>query len=65
MGILKLGLVTFGLLVVIVGFFFVAFALSGKKNTDGEECSTNGNTSSFGCGCGSGACGMPVNRHEG
>ncbi len=59
---LKLVLATLGLLIVVVGFFFVAFALLGKKKTDADECSTDANTRSFGCGCGSGACGLPVER---
>lgn len=59
---LKLVLATLGLLIVIVGFFFVAFALLGKRNSEAEECSTDTNTRSFGCGCGSGACGLPVEK---
>ena len=61
---LKLVLVTLGLLAIIVGFFFVAFILLGKKSADGADCSTSDSNRSFGCGCGSGACGLPVNRHK-
>jgi hypothetical protein len=59
---LKLIVITFGLLAIIVGFFFVAFVLFGKKNTNDGDCSTETNSRSFGCGCGTGACGMPADR---
>jgi hypothetical protein len=59
---LKLVVITIGLLSLIVGFFFVAFALLGKKNTNDDDCSTDNNSRSFGCGCGTGACGMPADR---
>ncbi|MFP4557763.1 MAG: hypothetical protein ACLFNU_12920 [Bacteroidales bacterium] len=56
---LKLVAATFGLLIIIVGFFFVAFSLLGRKNTQNDDsCSTN-NSQSFGCGCGTRACGLP------
>jgi hypothetical protein len=57
---LKLLLITIGFLILIVGFFFIAFTLLGKKkNTDGECESNSEATRSFGCGCGTGACGLP------
>ncbi|HDP55625.1 MAG TPA: hypothetical protein ENN24_08120 [Bacteroidetes bacterium] len=60
---LKLVLATLGVLIIIVGFFFIAFTLLGKnKSQDQESCNTHGQTRSFGCGCGSGACGLPVDR---
>jgi hypothetical protein len=58
MDALKLIAVTLGFLIVIAGFFFVAFSLSKKKNV--SNCDSNANSSSFGCGCGSGACGLPT-----
>ncbi|HPF93849.1 MAG TPA: hypothetical protein PLV65_07920 [Tenuifilaceae bacterium] len=60
---LKLVLATLGVLIIIVGFFFVAFTLLGKNKSQGQEsCNTDEQTRSFGCGCGSGACGLPVDR---
>ncbi len=57
---IKLLLVTIGLLILIVGFFFIAFTLLGKKKGVEGECETdNASTRSFGCGCGTGACGLP------
>jgi hypothetical protein len=61
---LLLLLVTLGVLAIVVGFFFLAFTLLGSKNQNNgqENCSTDNNPRSFGCGCGSGACGLPASR---
>jgi len=63
---LKLTLITLGMLALIVGFFFVAFSLLKKKEPEGDDCSTaTSNARSFGCGCGTDACGLPIDRQKG
>ncbi|HCX99568.1 MAG TPA: hypothetical protein DG754_05455 [Bacteroidales bacterium] len=61
---LKLLLLTLGVLAIIVAFFILTFTLLGSKNqnNDQESCSTDNSPRSFGCGCGSGACGLPASR---
>lgn len=55
---LKLVAATLGLLIITVGFLFVAFSLIGKKsNQENESCSTD-DSQSFGCGCGGRPCGI-------
>lgn len=57
---LKLLLVTVGLLIIIVGFFFVAFTLLNKGKDSEDDCESATNSArSYGCGCGTGACGLP------
>ncbi|HOP02860.1 MAG TPA: hypothetical protein PL017_05180 [Tenuifilaceae bacterium] len=59
---LKLILVSAGLMVIIFGGLFLALVF-GKKQKEADSCSSEGIApSSFGCGCGSGACGLPVSK---
>jgi hypothetical protein len=60
---LKLLLVTIGLLMVIVGFFFVAFRLLKKGDSSADDCSTE-NSNARAYGCGSCACGLPSDRSK-
>jgi hypothetical protein len=54
------------MLALIVGFFFVAFSLLMKKEPEGDDCSTaTTNARSLGCGCGTAACGLPIDRQKG
>jgi hypothetical protein len=63
---LKLLLATVGLLVIIIGFFFVAFTLLGKGKESKEDCETaSSSPRAYGCGCGTGACGLPADRGKG
>jgi len=62
----QLLLVTISFLILIVGFFFIAFSLLGKKKNTEGECESNSEPSrSFGCGCGTGACGLPADGRRG
>jgi len=59
---LKLILVSTALFVLIFGGLFLALVF-GKKQKEASSCSSENNSKiSFGCGCGSGACGLPVNQ---
>lgn len=61
---IKLVLITIGLLATIVGFFFLAFTVFGKSKQSETDCETDAKNTAraFGCGCGTGACGLPADR---
>lgn len=65
MEILKLTLLALAVLVVAVGIFMIFTLLADKKQLKNQpdNCSSDNQTRSFGCGCGAGYCGQPI-RHE-
>lgn len=64
MAIAKLILVSAGLLVFVLGGLYLALVLGRNKKTDSRSCNTTDTSDelTFGCGCGTGACGLPTER---
>lgn len=67
MEILKLTLLALAILIIVVGMFMLFTLWAGKRRveTQGENCDSENNSPTLGCGCGSGFCGLPVNPDEG
>lgn len=62
MEIFKLILVSAGFLIVVLGGLFLALVIGRKPKSTQASCSTESpkQQQSFGCGCGTGACGLPA-----
>ena len=62
MEILKLILVSAGFLILVLGGLYLALVVGRKPKSTQVSCSTDNSNQqkSFGCGCGTGACGLPA-----